>query len=378
MKVGHRQSDKQYPWREGQRFNLLVEGEKFFPDMLEAIDSASSHVLMEMYIVESGTVVERFIDALLRAAARGIVVQLILDDYGSRGLLERHRKRLRDGGVQLVFYNPLRFDLFGKKLLNNLLRTHRKFLVVDGRSAYVGGTGLSDNFVGEAAWRDCMLKITGPNAADWQSLFQDNMRRSCGTGEIPPASAEPYRDGAPGRLVYSSGGVRLQLKKILLNRIRHGKQHIWLASAYFIPSRKIRRALRRAAADGKDVRLLLPGPVTDHPAVRHASRRYYARLLRHGVRIFEYQHRFMHTKVVLIDDWCTVGSSNMDRWNFRWNLEANQEVEDPVLAGEVREMLLTDFAHSEEIDYRLWMQRSRSQRFKEWLWGTVDRWLAAR
>jgi cardiolipin synthase len=195
---------------------------------------------------------------------------------------------------------------------------------------------------------------------------------------MPPARATEYPDGAPGRLVYSSGGVRLQLKKMLLNRIRHGQQRIWMTSAYFISSRKIRRALRRATIDGKNVRLLLPGPMTDHPALRYASRRYYARLLRHGVRIFEYQRRFMHTKVVLVDDWCTLGSSNMDRWNFRWNLEANQEVEDPVLAVKVREMLLTDFAHSEEIDYRLWMQRSRSQRLKEWLWGIVDRWQAAR
>ena len=161
----------------------------------------------------------------------------------------------------------------------------------------------------------------------------------------------------------------------MLNRIRHAEHKVWIASAYFFPSGKIRRALRRAAIRGKDVRLLLPGPVTDHPAIRHASRRYYSRLLRHGVRIFEYQHHFLHSKVVLVDDWCTIGSSNLDRWNFRWNLEANQEVEDAALAAAVQDMLQDDFGHSEEIDYMLWLLRSRLQRLKEWLWGKIDGWL---
>ena len=367
--------DDTFPWREGQRFRLLIDGSQFFPVMLQAINAAKSHVLMEMYIMESGQVVDRFIHALLQAAGRGINIQLLLDDYGSRGLLVGDRERLRDGGVQLAFYNPLRFELFKGKFKNNLFRTHRKFMVVDGQVAYVGGTGLSDYFVGEIAWRDCMLEIRGPVAADWQTLFSRNMVRWSELVDIPPARAVAFAGGASGRLVYTSGGVRLQLKKILLNRIRRGRQRVWLASAYFIPSAKIRRALRRAVFHGKDVRLLLPGPVTDHPAVRHASRRYYSRLLRHGVRIFEYQKLFMHSKVVLVDDWCTIGSSNMDRWNFRWNLEANQEVEDPVLAAEVRSMLLNDFGHSDEIDYRSWLRRSRLQRLKEWLWGKIDRWL---
>jgi phosphatidylserine/phosphatidylglycerophosphate/cardiolipin synthase-like enzyme len=150
---------------------------------------------------------------------------------------------------------------------------------------------------------------------------------------------------------------------------------VWLATAYFIPSTKLRRALRRAASRGVDVRLLLPGPITDHPAVRYASRRFYARLLRYGVRIFEYQGRFMHTKVALADDWTTIGSSNVDRWNLRWNLEANQEIEDRGFAAQTLAMLQEDFTHCEEILYREWHRRSRLQRLREWLWGKVDRWL---
>jgi len=368
-------SDEIFPWRDGQRFRLLIDASQFFSVMIEAIDDAKSYVLMEMYIMESGEVADQFIGAFLRAAKRGLIVQLLLDDFGSRGLLKRDRKRLMNGGVQLAFYNPLRFEIFVNKIKNNLFRTHRKFMVVDGHVAYVGGTGISDVFVGETAWRDCMLEIRGPNAADWQILFSRNIKNWSEFIDVPSTKSIAYDAGASGRLVHTSGGVQLQLKKILLNRIRHSTQRIWLASAYFIPSGKIRRALRRAAFQRKDVRLLLPGPITDHPGVRQASRRYYASLLRHGVRIFEYQEHFMHSKVALVDNWITIGSSNMDRWNFRWNLEANQEVEDPALANDVEEMLLNDFENSEEIHYSTWSRRSWRQRLRQWLWGKIDRWV---
>ena len=375
MELDPRKFDKLFPWRPDQNYRLLINGAQFFPAMLEAIDAATSHVLLEMYIMESGDVADDFIDAFLRAAKRKVSVQLLVDGFGSRGLLMQDRDRLIEGGVQLAFYNPLRFELFGRRFKYNLFRTHRKFLIIDGQSVYVGGAGISDSFVGDQAWRDCMLEVSGSTAADWQTLFTHNMLRWSENPNVPEPLPVSQTGGTSGRLAYTSGGVRLQLKKTLLNQIRRGQQRVWLASAYFIPSAKIRRALRRAAYQGKDVRLLLPGPVTDHPAVRHASRRYYARLLRHGVRIFEYQKNFMHSKVVLIDDWCTIGSSNMDRWNFRWNLEANQEAKDAALAADVREMLLADFDHSEEIHYKLWLRRSRLQHLKEWLWGTIDRWL---
>jgi len=119
----------------------------------------------------------------------------------------------------------------------------------------------------------------------------------------------------------------------------------------------------------------LPGPVIDHPSVRYASRRYYARLLRYGVRIFEYQHRFTHTKLVAIDDWYTIGSSNMDRWNFRWNLEANLDIDDAEATKIAREILAEDFKQSVEIDHDLWLNRSKIMRFKEWVWGNLDFWL---
>ena len=220
-----------------------------------------------------------------------------------------------------------------------------------------------------------MVRISGPCAGDWEDLFYEDIRLWNGQVIAQVVKRTEISRGKPGRLIQTSGGVQLPIKRILLNRVRNGQHRIWLSSAYFIPSAKIRRALRSRAAQGMDVRLLLPGTVTDHPAVRQASRRYYAGLIRHGVRIFEFQKKFVHSKVVLIDDWCTIGSSNLDRWNFRWNLEANQEMDDPVLAEELANMFKNDFSSSVEIDPGRWLRRSRFQRLSEWVWGQIDRWL---
>jgi len=122
--------------------------------------------------------------------------------------------------------------------------------------------------------------------------------------------------------------------------------------------------------------LLLPGPFTDHPSVRHMGRRYYQSLLRHGVRIFEYQPRFSHLKLLLCDDWVSLGSSNADAWNYRWNLEANQEAQDPDLAEQVETMLQEDFARSLEIDLADWLRRPWHRRWPEWFWGRVQALLA--
>jgi cardiolipin synthase len=150
---------------------------------------------------------------------------------------------------------------------------------------------------------------------------------------------------------------------------------VWIATAYFVPPRKLRRALKHAAHRGIDVRLLVPGSRTDHPSIRYVGHRLYERLLRERVRILEYQPRFLHAKVVLVDDWVSLGSSNLDRWNLMWNLEANQEVADPGFAQSVAAMLEADFAEAEEIGGDAWSRRGWRARLLEGIGGIIDRWL---
>jgi phosphatidylserine/phosphatidylglycerophosphate/cardiolipin synthase-like enzyme len=365
-----------FPWRRGNRFELLVDGPQFFPRMLEAIATARRYVLLEIYLFESGAVATRFINAFVDAARRGVAVKLLLDDFGAAKLRPEDRQRLVAGGAELVFYNPVHY----RRLLYNMFRDHRKLLIVDGAVAFVSGAGITDEFDRpvrpQQNWRETALRISGPVLTDWVTLFLRVWnRRVPVTLTLPPATPPLYADDMPGRVAATSALMIQDIKRSLFNRVRHTRRQVWIATAYFVPSRKVRRALQEAAQRGVDVRLLLPGPYTDHPAIRHAGRRFYADLLHQGVRIFEYQLRFLHAKTVLCDDWVSIGSSNLDRWNLRWNLEANQEVADAGFAEQVRAMFEEDFRRATECRYDDWRRRPWHARLRERLWGWVDMWL---
>ena len=362
-----------WPWRLGNEFRLLNDGGEFFARMLAAIEEARRYVLLEMYLVRSGAVATRFIDALGRAAGRGARVSVVFDGFGALGLTRADRRRLLDAGVELRFFNPLRLG----NRLSNLLRDHRKLLLADGRVAFVGGAGLTDDFAPGARrgpWRELMVEIQGPVIADWQRAFARTWRR-CGPelALVEPPACEAHADGAAGRLSLSEARQRSVLANGVLRRIDSATARAWIMSAYFVPSRRFRKALRRAARRGVDVRLLLPGARTDHPWVRQAARRFYGKLLRNGVKIFEYQPRMLHAKMILCDDWVSIGSSNLDRWSFRWNLEANQEIADAYFANTAAAVFAGDFAVSRALSRRYWRQRAWLDRLRETIAGVLDR-----
>jgi len=363
-----------WPWRTGNSFQLLDGGGEFFPAMLAAIDAARASLLLEMYLVHSGLVATRFIDALTAAARRGVRVCVVFDAFGSLGLARADRRRLAEAGVELRFFNPLE----PRKRLGNLLRDHRKLLITDGRMVFVGGTGLTDEFAPTAArpgWRDLMVRIEGPVVADWQRAFARTWRRCGAALDLPAPPPCPPRAGAAGRLSLSEARQRSVLANGVLRRLDSSIQRAWIMSAYFVPARRFRAALGRAARRGVDVRLLAPGARTDHPWVRYASRRFYAPMLRSGVTIYEYQPAMLHGKVILCDDWVSVGSSNLDRWSLRWNLEANQEIADTRCADEVAALFERDFAASRVISRRHWRERAWLDRLRENIAGAIDRYI---
>lgn len=366
-----RRSDYRFAWQEGNRFTLLIDGPQFFPAMLAAIHGATRFVALEMYLFESGNITTRIIDALSAAARRGVAVHVLLDHYGSLALHDDDRARLYDSGAQLHFYNPLAMASWRR----NLYRDHRKILIADGKVAFVGGAGITDEFVtmnGYPGWRETMVEACGPVVRDWCVLFAESWQRC--TGKAPDIEYSPVSDAGSqrGRVVSNQARGPWEIHRSILNRMRSAQRHAWFATAYFVPSWKLRRALRFAGRAGIDVRLLLPGPLSDHPGVWHAGRRHYGGLLRHGVRIYEYQPRFMHQKVLLCDGWASIGSSNVDRWGQRWNLEANQEIDDAGFAHAVAAMLQADFAQAQEITYDGWRRRSWSRRILEIFWGRID------
>jgi len=369
-----------FPWRGGNRFELLIDGACFFPRMLEAIAAAEARVELELYLMADGNCATALVQALAGAAQRGVRVRCLFDGFGGLGLGRGLRERLAGAGVELRLYNPLGW----RHGLRNLFRDHRKLLLVDGRLAFVGGTGATDEFWSPAAaqdsWHEVMVEMAGPLVADWQALFERQWLASdgrawrprgvLGLAHLPPS---PPAGQGLGRVAYADAQEHRDIVQGLMRNLRRARQRIWLATPYFLPTWKVRRALLKAARRGVEVRLLLTSRRTDHPPVRFAGQRYYPRLLRAGVRIFEYQPRFLHLKMVLVDDWVSVGSCNFDHWNLRWNLEANIEVLDPQFTAEVAESLIADFTASREITLEDWRAQPLLKRFYQRLWGWLDR-----
>lgn len=370
-----------FPWKSANAFELLIDGSAFFPAMLDDIAQAQQLLLLELYLVEDGLCSAALVEALCAAADRGVEVRCLFDAFGSLGFGQAQRQRLAEAGVFLRQYNPLQW----RRGLRNLHRDHRKLLVVDQRCAYVGGTGATDQFWSpasqEAQWHEVMVRMEGPLVAHWQILF-DFQWLACegrrpwkpgqapGLAHLPPC---PPAGQGMGRVAYADSSQHLDIVQSLLRSIGHAKRQVWLATPYFLPSRKVRRFLMRAAMRGVEVRLLLTGRNTDHPPVRFAGQRYYPRLLKAGVRIFEYQPRFLHLKMVLVDDWVSLGSCNFDHWNLRFNLEANLEALDPQLTAAVSASFLSDFAQSREITLHDWRRRPLLKRIQQRLWGWLDR-----
>ncbi|MDR6163596.1 phosphatidylserine/phosphatidylglycerophosphate/cardiolipin synthase family protein [Pseudomonas fluorescens] len=370
-----------FPWRDGNRFELLIDGPQFFPRMLEHIALAKEQIELELYLVEAGACAEAIVQALVAAAERGVRVRCLFDGYGSLAFTLTLRQRLTEAGVELRFYNRLSW----RRWVGNFYRDHRKLLLVDQCLAVVGGTGVTDEFwtpghdVSE--WHEVMVEISGPLVLDWQLLFDrqwiaNRYRRAwrpAANFGLPRLPRVPDKGEGMGRVAYADARQHRDILQSLFRALNSGQQRIWMATPYFLPTWQIRRSLRKAAARGVDVRLLLTGPRTDHPSVRYAGHRYYPRLLKAGVQIFEYQPCFLHLKMVLVDDWVSIGSCNFDHWNLRFNLEANLEALDPALTAAVEASFEKDFGLSQLVSLEQWQRRPLWRRVKQRVWGWVDR-----
>ena len=362
-------------WRQHNRVDLLPEADRFLPALFEAVAEARQSVLIELYLMESGELADRVIEALVAASQRGVAVYLLLDGFGAMGLSGQDRERLVASGVWLRDFNPLGWHSLGR----NVSRDHRKLVVVDQRLAFTGGFGAVDEFL--AAWFEVAVRVEGPVVDDWVALFAQVWNSPLTRGApqapaLPPSSGERRHDpGVRARVIWGRGYRFQAIRHSLQERIARAERRLWLCTPYFVPTLGLRLRLQRAARKGRDVRLLLPGRDHDHPGIRYAGQRFYARLLRAGVRIYEFQPSFIHAKFVVADDWVSLGSCNFDHWSLQWNLEANQEVEDAVLADEVAALFERNFAASREITRESWARRSWWARIRTWLYGTLDGWL---
>ncbi len=356
----------------GNRIQLITDGDECFDEYLKAIGSARKSINLESYIFKSDDIGWKIARLLARKARAGCEVNVIYDAVGCIGTAPALFSFLRESGVEVIEYHPL---WPWRKFWNVTLRDHRKLLVVDGRTAFVGGINIGAEYAGAryngGRWRDTHLKIQGPAVRDIQFFFVENWYRNGGAILDNGNHFPPVRPCGKKLLMVLCTRSRKKIRPIhesYVSAINFAKNSIYIANAYFIPDARIYRALVRAARRGVDVRVLLPG-ITDVPFVQHASRYLFKRYLRHGIRVYEYVPSVLHAKTAVIDGiWSTVGSSNLDRISFVHNLEVNAVMLDQDFGGEMEHIFFNDLRHSRELTLEGWRARSMRSFILEWFW----------
>jgi cardiolipin synthase A/B len=361
-----------HPLVGGNRLSLLESGAEYFPALIAAIDAAIYEVHLETYIFADDTTGREVAAALARAAQRGVAVRVLVDGFGARGFAAGFGASLAAGRVEVMTYRPEvgRFEF----RRHRLRRLHRKLAVVDGRTAFVGGLNVVDDFDdGKSASPrfDYAVRIEGPLVASIHATMRHVWRlvRWASLGRRPPPPAPlPVAPAVGGTtqaalLIRDNLGHRRDIEIAYLAAIHSARSHIIIANAYFLPGRNFRKALQAAAKRGVAVRLLLQGR-PDHILLHYATLSLYDRMLSAGVRVFEYQRAQLHAKVAVIDgDWATVGSSNIDPFSLLLSREANVLVRDAAFAAELRASLEAAIdgeameIRTEDLRQRSWLMR---------------------
>jgi cardiolipin synthase len=353
----------------GNRVVTLVNGDQIFPAMLEAIRSAARTITFETYIYWSGDIGAEFAKALSERAKNGVKVHVLLDWLGSQKMDEASLAMMRDAGVMVERYHPVRWYSLSK--LNN--RTHRKLLVIDGKVGFTGGVGIADKWTGNAQdpdhWRDTHYRIEGPAVAQMQSAFMDNWTKV--TGEVLHSDGYFPETRAAGQhyaqvFQSSAEGGSESMHLMYLLSIAAASKTIHLSMAYFAPDAIAFDALIAALKRGVKVRIILPGPHTDAEIVQQASRAKWGELLQHGAELYQYQPTMFHCKVLVVDAlWTSVGSTNFDNRSFRLNDEANLNVYDAEFAAQQIAIFEQDRKSSRRVTYEDWEARPWREKVME-------------
>jgi len=378
------------PLLTGNRVRLLEDGPDTYRAMFTAILAARDHINMETYILEDDEVGRRFADALIEKQGQGVQVNLIYDSVGTLGTPTAFFQRLRDSGICTLEFNPVN-PATTKAGWDVNQRDHRKLLVIDGQTVFLGGINISSVYSGgssrgrskagpdhELPWRDTDLQIEGPVVAEFQKLFLETWKAQKGEPLAPRNYLPPLqpRGNEVVRAIGSSPDDAYSLIYVtLLSAIDSAETEVWLTNAYFVPDPQLLAALKAAAARGVDVRIIVPGS-TDSGLVFHAGRSYYDELLQAGVVILERRDALMHAKTAVIDGvWSTVGSTNLDWRSFLHNQEVNAVVLGTEFGDRMRAAFARDVAQSEQITLEEWRDRSIGVRIKEKLARLWQYWL---
>ncbi len=364
----------------GNKVVLLEDGTATFRALLTAIRDARDNINMETYTIEDDEVGNRFADALIEKQAQGVQVNLIYDGVGSINAPKEFFKRLTDSGINVLQYNPIN-PLTAKKGWDVNQRDHRKLLIVDGQSAFLGGINISSVYSGgsfsqrssaslekKAPWRDTHMQVNGPVVGEFQKLFLATWEKQKGE-TVAPRQYFPQLSNQGKEVVRAIGSSPDEpyslIYATLISAIGSAETSVHLTNAYFVPDPQLLAALKGAAQRRVDVTIILPS-YTDNWLVFHAGRSYYKELLGAGVKIYERRDALLHSKTAIIDGvWSTIGSTNLDWRSFLYNDEVNAVILGQEFGTQMQAMFEKDLASSSPITLEQWDERPIGMRLKE-------------
>lgn len=346
-------------------YNWLCTGNEVFPAMLQAIEDAKESIRLETYTLKASELAERFRDALANAAARGVSVKVLLDAFGSMTLPAGYLEPVIASGGVVRLFNPLRIHRFG-------IRNHRKSLVCDGLTAFIGGYNIAPEYDGDGVtcgWCDVGLKVCGPLARQLAGVFDEMFERAEFRNKpftrLRRSHEKRTLAGENEQLLLSGPGRGRSPITAALRKDLQTARDVRIMVAYFLPTWRLRHDLAQVVRRGGRVQLLLAGK-TDVLVSKLAAQSLYRRLLRSGLEIYEYQPQVLHAKMIVIDDVVYVGSANLDQRSLNINYELMVRFQTQGIAEQAREVFERTQGHSERITKEGWRRgRTLWRKFKQ-------------
>jgi cardiolipin synthase A/B len=353
----------------GNSVEVLVNG-AFFDAVLERIQSAEKSVHFETFLWKDGVLGQRVADALSERARAGKQVRVMLDATGSKDVGKDAVRQMREAGCNVRFFHKRSLRNLG--VLND--RDHRKMVIIDGREAFVGGHCIVDEWLGDAEdgkhYSDISVRLHGPIVHSVQAAFSENWAGETGelfVGDDVFPQLEPAGDVLIHAVFAKPENSAPAVKILHHTAICLARKRIWIQNPYFIPEPDAIEAFGKAVKRGVDVRVLMPSTSgSDNPMVQHAGHRNFEKLLKCGVRLFEYPHTLLHQKVMTVDGiWSAVGSSNFDDRSFETNDEITLAIKDDTIAQRLDAIFEKYVRRAQEIEVQAWRGRGTWHKLKD-------------
>lgn len=331
--------------------------------MLAACENARESIDIEQYILTPDSIGERFIHLFIRKAREGVKIRILCDTVGSYGFFNSSiPDELRRIGIEVRFFNIISSWRI-PNILSWYFRTHRKIMIIDHQSAFVGGVGIREDM---RDWRDTEVHIDGSIIKEIQDTFEEMWKITAEDGVF--ARIKKFRFHTIGTKFITNAPYprRRFLYHRFVEVIRGSRKYVYLTTPYLVPDRRFLRVLRLAAYRGVDVRIMVPR-ASDFSIVHRAAHSFFTKLLSYGIRIYEYEGRFLHAKTAVIDDeWATLGSFNLDSFSFTYNHEANVVSTDSYFIETLKNHFEHDMVSCREVLKEEWDKRPMSWKIREW------------